>query len=291
MESDGINEGLQRELQILLAAATQLGRKLAQLRETMQRRAARQSQQEADRLRSRLDSERAAARVVVDQTRDPQWWDRARPEQIADTYRVARAWEDVDQDIRAGRERMDRELTTRYGMTPLQAAEIGREQIREAEERMSRTPNTEAGETLDQLEAAMLLGEAAQLREDAENERAAADEAERDEIAAEQPDQERAAAADVDEHQANARAADDRAGALEGDAAAVRYDSQERRQQTAATMQSKGVDGDLIVTRMNADVSQGRPAGAAVGQKSATRARKRPGAGVGADRSRQDRGR
>lgn len=186
---------------------------------------------------------------------------------------------------------MDRELTTRYGMTPLQAAEIGREQIREAEERMSRTPNTEAGETLDQLEAAMLLGEAAQLREDAENERAAADEAERDEIAAEQPDQERAAAADVDEHQANARAADDRAGALEGDAAAVRYDSQERRQQTAATMQSKGVDGDLIVTRMNADVSQGRPAGAAVGQKSATRARKRPGAGVGADRSRQDRGR
>lgn len=291
MESDGINEGLQRELQILLAAATQLGRKLAQLRETMQRRAARQSQQEADRLRSRLDSERAAARVVVDQTRDPQWWDRARPEQIADTYRVARAWEDVDQDIRAGRERMDRELTTRYGMTPLQAAEIGREQIREAEERMSRTPNTEAGETLDQLEAAVLLGEAAQLREDAENERAAADEAERDEIAAEQPDQEHAAAVDVDEHQANARAADDRAGALEGDGAAVRYDSQERRQQTAATMQSKGVDGDLIVTRMNADVSQGRPAGAAVGQKSATRARKRPGAGVGADRSRQDRGR
>lgn len=295
MESDGINEGLQREMQILLAAATQLGRKLAQLRETMQRRAARQSQAEADRLRSRLDSERSAARVVVDQTRDPQWWDRARPEQIADTYRVARAWEDVDRDILAGRERMDRELTTRYGMTPVQAAEIGREQIREAEERMSRTPNTAAGETLDQLEAAMLLGEAAQLRDDAENERATADEAERDEIAAEQPDQERdqerAAAVDVDEHRANARAADDRAGALEGDAAAVRYDSQERREQTTATMQSKGVDGDLIVTRMNADVSQGRPAGAAVGQKSATRARKRSGAGVGADRNRQDRGR
>lgn len=52
---------------------------------------------------------------------------------------------------------------------------------------------------------------------------------------------------------------------------AVRYDSQERRDQTAATMQSKGVDGELIVTRMNADVSQGRPAGAAVGQKSAAR--------------------
>ena len=29
-------------------------------------------------------------------------------------------------------ERMDRELTTRYGITPLQAAEGGREQIREA---------------------------------------------------------------------------------------------------------------------------------------------------------------
>jgi colicin import membrane protein len=291
MESDGINEGLQREMQILLAAATQRGRKLAQLHETMQRRAARQSQQEADRLRSRLDSERAAARVVVDQTRDPQWWDRARPEQIADTYRVARAWEDVDRDILAGRERMDRELTTRYGMTPLQAAEIGREQIREAEERMSRTPNTEAGETLDQLEAAMLLGEAAQLREDAENERAAADEAERDEIAAAEPDQEHAAASDVDEHRGNARAAGNRTGALEGDAAALRYDSQERRQQNAATIQSKGIDGDLIVTRMNADVSQGRPAGAAVGQKSATRARKRPGAGIGTERSRQDRGR
>ncbi|MBS1908017.1 MAG: hypothetical protein JST33_15970 [Actinobacteria bacterium] len=283
MESDGINEGLQREMQILLAAATQLGRKLAQLHETMQRRAARRSQAEADRLRSRFDSERAAARVVVDQTRDPQWWDRARPEQIADTYRVARAWEDADRDIRAGRERMDRELTTRYGMTPLQAAEVGRERIREAEERMSRTPNTEAGETLDQLEAAMLLGEAAQLRED--------DEHERDRSAADEPDQEQAATADVDEHQTNARAAHDRAGSLEGEAAAVRYDSQARRDQTAATMQSKGIDGDLIVTRMNADVSQGRPAGAAVGQKSATRARKRPGAGVGTERSRQDRGR
>lgn len=357
MESDGINEGLQREMQILLAAATQLGRKLAQLRETMQRRAARQSQQEADRLRSRLDSERAAARVVIDRTNDPKWWERARPDQIAETYRVARAWEDSDRDIRAARERMDRELTTRYGageaahlrdsaltsesaVTPIEQARAwhaehhpkehaeweirydnndtgsGRRsdeatlvrrweramaegrgtnvdpgQIREAEERMSRTPDTEAGESLDQLEAAVLLGEAAQLRDDAEAERAAAAEAERDEIAAEQPDQEHAAAADVDDHRANARASDDRAGSLEGEAAAVRYDSPERRDQTAATMQSRGVDGDLVVTRMSADVSQGRPAGAAVGQKSATRARKQSGVGAGADRSRQDRGR
>jgi hypothetical protein len=289
MESDGINEGIQRELQILLAAGTQLGRKLAQLRETMQRRAARQSQQETDRLRSRFDSERAAARVFVDRTNDPQWWDRARPEQVAETYRVARAWEDSDPGIRAARERMDRELTTRYGVTPLQAAEAAR--VREAEERMSRTPNAEAGESLDQMEAAMLLGEAAQLRDDAENEREAAAEAERDELTAEDPDQQRAAAADVDEHRANAHAADDRAGALEGDAPALRYDSQERREQTAAVMSSKGVDGDLIVTRLNADVSQGRPAGAAVGQKSASRARKRPGVGIGAERSRQDRGR
>lgn len=292
MESDGIHEGLQRELQILLAAATQLARKLAQLRDTMQRRAARQSQQEAGRLRARLDSERAAARVVVDQTNTPQWWERARPEQIAATYRVACAWEDIDPGIRAGRERMDRELMSRYGVTPMQAPELARAQkIREAEERMSRTPNTEAGETLDQMEAAMLLGEAAHLRDAAENERAAASDAELDERAATRPDQELAATADVDEHTANAHAFEDRATALEGDAVAVRYDSPERREQTAAVMQSKGIDGDLIVTRLNADVSQGRPAGAAVGQKRATRARKRPGAGMGADRSRQERGR
>ena len=46
--------------------------------------------------------------------------------------------------------------------------------------------------------------------------------------------------------------------------AEVRYDSAERRQQVASTLEAKGVDAETIAAHMAADVAQGRPANDAV---------------------------
>ena len=60
------------------------------------------------------------------------------------------------------------------------------------------------------------------------------------------------------------------------------YDSAERRQNTAAALESKGIAHETVETRMRADVSQGKPARNAVFVQKAAKARKgRAGAGAG----------
>ncbi|WP_435736434.1 hypothetical protein V5D56_16850 [Cellulosimicrobium sp. PMB13] len=52
------------------------------------------------------------------------------------------------------------------------------------------------------------------------------------------------------------------------------YDSAERRDATANVLRAKGIDGDVVATRMRADVSQARPATEAVAARPAGRSPK-----------------
>lgn len=70
------------------------------------------------------------------------------------------------------------------------------------------------------------------------------------------------------------------------------YDSAERREATASELRAKGIDGDVVETRMRADVSQARPATEAVAAKTAGRspkARKTRGRAAQAQRTGLDR--
>lgn len=77
-----------------------------------------------------------------------------------------------------------------------------------------------------------------------------------------EPTQDEAPAAEKAQDGAAAES-QDRADELREDAANS-YDSAERREATAHELESKGLDHELVATRMRADVSQGRPATEAV---------------------------
>ncbi|MGL5859611.1 MAG: hypothetical protein ACRC35_14640, partial [Angustibacter sp.] len=119
-ESDGVSEvvldeGLQGQLRLLVTAAGQVGEQIARDREETARRAQAASEQEARRLRSRIEAERRTARAEWTQVHRDEWWEQATPQQIGDVYQSARAWRDEDA-VRA-QQRIENELRSRYGLS------------------------------------------------------------------------------------------------------------------------------------------------------------------------------
>ncbi|WP_079941808.1 hypothetical protein [Paenarthrobacter ureafaciens] len=99
-ESDGIEEAMEGQLRILVTAASQVGQMMTRLREEALRRARENSIQEHRELQSRLDAERAAARAELSNVHQPDWWDRATPQQIggsvAKIVKLEHAWRRLD---------------------------------------------------------------------------------------------------------------------------------------------------------------------------------------------------
>ncbi len=127
-------------------------------------------------------------------------------------------------------------------------------------------------------EAARLLEQADREDSRAEQARAAA------EYEPEAAERARAAAAEAEQRDASATGSREDGGVL--------YDSAERRTTTAGNLEAKGIDHEVVATRMRADVSQALPA--AEGVKTATRqkasrARKIPARGQQAPRTSMDR--
>ncbi|MDO5645939.1 MAG: hypothetical protein Q4G21_09695 [Dermabacter sp.] len=167
--------------------------------------------------------------------------------------------------------------------------------LEEAIERELRAIGTAAGKASERLvrarENALLRGQTRSAPEtrdlhqenaEAERRRAASEKVEAQQFLAEanQEDQQsqemREAAAhepDPDERARASAEAEQREAA--GDHARqdsrMAYDSAERREGTARELEARGIDGQTVSTRMRADVSQARPATAAVRQGSAGR--------------------
>lgn len=279
-ESDGIAEAFEGQIRVMVTAAGHVGERIARAREDALRRAQSASEREARELRSRFDAEQRAARTEYGNVYRAEWWERSTPEDIGRMFQTARAWSQDDPEAARAEERMREELRSRYGVD---AAETGadaaavRAAVERAEQERAQADAERHRSAAENAEAQQLLTQADQQDRLAEEARAAAEY---------EPDpQERSRA------QAEAEERTTAADAAREDAAAA-YDSSERRASTAAELEGKGIDHEVVATRMRADVSQAKPATAAVaagGLSKTPKARKARGRGVQVQRSEQSR--
>lgn len=115
-ESDGVGETFDASLRIALTIASQFGERVARLREQMAREREGSAQQEARELTSRFDAERGAARASLAPVHQPEWWDQARPESIAEMHETATAWREFDDVAATAGDTIRREVDARYGI-------------------------------------------------------------------------------------------------------------------------------------------------------------------------------
>ena len=109
LELDGV-------MRTLIAAAGRMGENMARMREEQARRAEAVSVQRARETAAQFDQERAMARALVQPTREPAWWDRARPEDVAHLYETTAAWKDHDPTLAQAHAHLGTVLRERYGI-------------------------------------------------------------------------------------------------------------------------------------------------------------------------------
>lgn len=282
-ETDGIEEAITGQIRVAVTAAAQVGQAVARAREKALRRAATLDERQARELRSRLDAERAAARAEVAQVNRSEWWDNSTPEQIGRTYQVARAWQGEDSEISRAEQRMSDELRSRYGIdvhdtgaSPDDVRQLIRLQSEHAERDRLQSDGERTRAAAEEAEALRLLAVADQEDQRADEARAAAEF---------EPDAEERARAQTEAGQRDAIADRTR------EDGKVAYDSADRRSSTAAELEGRGIAQETVATRMRADVSQAKPATAAVavGRAKAPKARKTRGPGAQGQRAGLDR--
>ena len=264
MESDGIEEGMDGAVRVAVTAGARFGESLARMREEQARQAEARSVQESRELQARFEAERVEAVREVRNTERGEWWDTARPEDIGRTYATARAWEDQEPTAAQARTRMESELRTRYGIDT-DRLDADPDRVREQLARMEAERNEQLAaqerqrEAADREEAARLMSESERLDVNADRSAAAA-------IHEPDPEDRAQAAAEAERLSHRAEATRDDSG--------LAYDSVERRNASASELERQGHNERHIETRMRADVAQGHPAGDAVKQQKATKARK-----------------
>jgi hypothetical protein len=279
-ESDGIDEVFEGQLRVAITAAGQIGERIARAREEAQHRAQASSEQEARELASRLAAEQRTARAELGAVHRPEWWDHATAEQIGRSHQLARAWANEDPEaVRAG-QRIRDEVRTRHGID-VDNTGADPEDVRLELERAERDRANAAAEQSrahqENAEAQLLMAQADHEDRRADQARAAAEHG---------PDADERIRAAAAAEQSEARAAQ---AAADG---ATLYDSAERRADTARELEAKGMNSEVVATRIRADVSQGKPATEAVtgsGKTKAAKARKAAGRGPKVQRSGLDR--
>lgn len=117
-ESDGIEEAIEGQMRLLVTAAAQAGDRLARMREDALRRAQATSEREARELQSRLAAEQRAVRADLAGVQRADWWEKATPERIAQTYESAVAWREEEPEAARAEALIVDELRTRHGITP-----------------------------------------------------------------------------------------------------------------------------------------------------------------------------
>lgn len=231
-ESDGIEEAIEGMSRVGLTVAGRLGEQLARAREQELRRAQAAEEQQARELQARFDAERAAARAQLAPVMDNRWWDTANSGDIERAHETATGWKDHDPAARDASDVIRDQVQRRYG---LDVDNLGADEASVAEalaqaerdrEQAEKERSTGRGEN---VEAAQLLAQAD--REDQDREQDVTEENERPEALHEE--------------------------------AGTKYDSAERRQELAASLDSVA-DREAVQARLNADQDQGTPPSAAV---------------------------
>lgn len=251
-ETDGIEEAFEGQLRVLVTAAGQIAERFARAREEASRRAQAVSEQAAREMQDRFEAERKTAQLEVSRVHSPEWWDRATPEQMAHTYQVARAWTKDDPEAARAEQTMRNEFRNRYNLdvdkTDADPAAVNAA-VQKAERDRADADAERHRAAAEATEAQLLLNQADQEDRRADEARLSAEH---------EPDAETRA-----QRLSEAEAAGDRSTAIREDGRTV-YDSAERRDGTARDLESRGIDGQTVATRMRADVSQAKPATEAV---------------------------
>lgn len=247
-ETDGVGESFDDSLRIAITVASQFGERISRLREQMARQREAAAVQEYRELSSRFEAERGAARSSLEPVRHSEWWDTAQVEDIAQAHETATAWRHHDDVARDAGDTIRREVRDRYGIdvdAPGGDATAVSAALREAEQARAgaRAERQKAGE---ELTASQLLFASAERRE-----REAQVQSEKDWTGgnvdgADIADFNEFADRDADWKQAGV-------GANERDQSAQEYDSSERRQKFAATLEERGIAKDVIAARLLAD--------------------------------------
>jgi hypothetical protein len=115
---DGADGLFRPQLQSALAVAGRLGEMLARQRAERNEQMQRAEEAQRRQLEERFEAERAVMRTQLAAVHQPQFWELARPEDIASHYAMAQQWEKLDTMALASREHMHDEIKTRYKLTP-----------------------------------------------------------------------------------------------------------------------------------------------------------------------------
>ncbi|WP_458115952.1 hypothetical protein [Arthrobacter sp. D2-10] len=117
---DGANDLLRGQAQAALAVAGRLGEVLARQRAERQQELQRAAESERRQLQERFEAERAVMRTQLAAVHQTQFWESARPQDIATHYALAQQWELFDDMARLSREHMHDEIKDRYNLAPEQ---------------------------------------------------------------------------------------------------------------------------------------------------------------------------
>ncbi|MCJ1675653.1 hypothetical protein MT355_20495 [Rathayibacter sp. VKM Ac-2929] len=269
-EADGgVEESMSMAMRTALTVAMQMAEKFSRLREEMARDAERRDSAAARELAARFEAERGAAIAQLAVVDRPDWWENASPANIADVAETAQTWRGFDERAEAASEIIGREVKDRYGVDVNALAD--QERARAAQERTEATLLVAEADRLDnRAQAVPAQGQTptdvvAQLEAQAAAYDAAAQRGGED---GKSPDELRELAADARAQAQLHQDAPSSDGAQQPapEATAARadasnsYDSAERRQAFAATLESNGVSPEDVKARLRADIDQARPA-------------------------------
>ena len=162
-ETDGVREAFDDALRIALTVATQLGEKVARLREQFARQREARAVQTNLELEARFEAERAAMRASLLPLNQPGWWEHATVADIANARETAVSWSDLDDVARQTNEAIEREVFERYDVVvnrssadPSEVAEA----LRAAETERARASAERERDGVEIAAADMLLREA-----------------------------------------------------------------------------------------------------------------------------------
>jgi len=228
-DSDGVGEAFDDSLRTALTVASQIGERLARVREQTARDREAARAQQARELTNRFEAERAAARAQLAPVLDPNWWDTAGPQDIGDMHQTATEWRDHDTAARQAADRIRTEVRERYGVDidrPAAEAATVAEQI--AQTQIAQTQHDQAEDR-----------ERARGADDAATARRLLEQADRADRAAQDPRE--------DEHRSLPEGSAAETAAIPG------WDSAERREQFSTELQNRGIPAETITARILAD--------------------------------------
>jgi colicin import membrane protein len=223
-ESDGLDEVVETMLRTGLTAAGRIGEELARAREQRVRVAQAAEEQQGRELRARLEGERAAARAQLAPALDARWWDSAKAEDMVHVHQTATAWKGQDPMARSAADVIREQVQQRYGIDVDTLGADGAAALNEAASAKTQAQDERTAAAGDSAQAGRLLAEAER-----------ADKAQRESVDADNAKPEPLT-----------------------DEAAVTFDSAERREAFAKSLDHIA-DREAVEARLAADRNQATP--------------------------------